>query len=116
MTEWHRFAFAGRMQKPVLNIFEDKEVVDAMGSNLDMALSLAILMHYHEVDPIKLEHIFGTLCNFSYNGDIRMRYKMENPDKVKNIVKGSLNELHDLYESRLQDMEIQGILNILPDK
>jgi hypothetical protein len=45
-----------------------------------------------------------------------MRYKMENPDKVKNIVKGSLTELHNLYESRLQIMESQGILKILPDR
>jgi hypothetical protein len=30
LTKWKRFAFAGRMQKPVLNIFEDKEVVEAL--------------------------------------------------------------------------------------
>ena len=51
-----------------------------------MALNLAILLNYHAVDPIPIEQLFGTLCNFSYKGDIRMRWKMENPDKVKNIV------------------------------
>ena len=82
---------AGRMQKPVLDIFEDPEVKKAQDQNIEMAITLAILLHYHEQRLVPLEQLFGTLCNFSYKGDIRMRYKMENPDKVKNIVKGQLN-------------------------
>ena len=70
-----------------------------------MALNLAILLNYHAVDPIPIEQLFGTLCNFSYKGDIRMRWKMENPDKVKNIVQGSISELNQVYSDRLIQMQ-----------
>ena len=36
-------------------------------------------------------------------GDIRMKYKMENPDKVRNLVEGSYSELTDLYFPLLLD-------------
>ena len=58
--------------------------------------------------------IFTTLCNFSYNGDIRMRYKMENPDKVLNIVKGQYEGLVDIYTEHLKSLEAAGILQIKP--
>ena len=93
------------MQKPVLNIFEDDDVLEALDQNLETAISLAILLHFHEYDAVPLHKIFETLCNFSYKGDIRMRYKMENPDKVKNIVKGSMNELEALYLPKLEEMD-----------
>jgi hypothetical protein len=38
-----------------------------------------------------------TICQLSYKGDIRMKLKMENPNKVKNIVIGSFEGLNQLY-------------------
>ena len=90
MLRWEKFALAGRMQKPILNIVEDDEVVKALEQNRDNAFNLALLLHFHRVDPVEVVDLYHTLCNFSYNGDIRMRWKMENPDKVRNIVAGSL--------------------------
>jgi hypothetical protein len=89
------------MQKPILNLFEDSEVLEAQNQNLMQALNLAILLNYHRLDSVDLSEIFLTLCNFSYKGDIRMRWKMENPDKVKNIVQGSLEGLCHLYSPYL---------------
>lgn len=51
-----------------------------------------------------------TICQFSYKGDIRMRMKLENPNKVKNIVDGSKEGLNQLYIPRLIDLEEKGIL------
>jgi translocator assembly and maintenance protein 41 len=112
LTHWDRFALAGRMQKPILTIFEDPEVVKASEHNLMVALNLAMLLNYHRLDSVDLEEIFLTLCNFSYKGDIRMRWKMENPDKVKNIVEGSLDGLIELYKPNLLEMENKGILSL----
>lgn len=48
---------------------------------------------YDKLEPITMQEFFEILCAFSFKGDIRMRYKMENPMKVKNIVSGSLEQL-----------------------
>ena len=56
-----------------------------MQSNLSSALNLAVFMHFHE-QQVSLEELFTTIVAFSMKGDIRMRYNMENPDKVKNLV------------------------------
>jgi hypothetical protein len=56
-----------------------------MEENLINALNLAVFLNYHH-DEISVEELFMTLCNFSYKGDVRMSMKMENPDKVKNVV------------------------------
>ena len=53
---------------------------------MDNALALAIILNFHELENVNLVDLFETICNFSYKGDIRMDWKMENPNKVKNIV------------------------------
>ena len=40
-------------------------------------------------------------------GDIRMRYKMENPNKIANLVEGSFKELTDLYLPLLLEMQAE---------
>ena len=113
LLEWKRFALAGRMQKPILNIFEDSEVLKAQEKNRDNAINLALLQSFHEVEPVNVFDIYLKLCNFSYKGDIRMRWKMENPDKVKNIVQGSFDGLQAIYGPRLLDYSKQGLLRIV---
>lgn len=86
LTTWDSFGLAGRMQKPVLPfILNSQQLDDALQLNLKHAMNLAILFNYHQQE-VTLEQLFMTLCAFSYKGDIRMRFKMENPDKVKNLV------------------------------
>ncbi len=50
-----------------------------MAINHMNALNTALLMLYDKTDPIPLEEFFEILCAFSYKGDIRMKFKMENP-------------------------------------
>ena len=57
--------------------------------------------------------VLTTLVNFSYKGDIRMRWKMENPDKVKNLVIGSFKPLVEMYTPFLAELESQGILQTI---
>ena len=40
-------------------------------------------------------------------GDIRMKYKMENPNKIGNLVEGSFKELTDLYLPLLLELQAE---------
>lgn len=93
LTNWSTFAFAGRLQKPVLPFINDnKNVENAIKVNRNQALNMAILMNYHKLELDMME-LATTICQLSYKGDIRMSFKMENPNKVKNIVIGSYDGL-----------------------
>jgi hypothetical protein len=61
-----------------------------------MALMLAVFMHYQK-DRATIEELLQTIVGFSYKGDIRMRVKMENPQKVANLVKGNQQQLTEIY-------------------
>ena len=67
------------------------------------------------MDEIPLFAIFEKLCNFSYKGDIRMRWKFENAKKVENIVQGSYSGLVDLYTPFLEEMEYEGLIFLVRD-
>ena len=112
LTEWNRFALAGRMQKPILTVIEDPEISKTQELNRDMALTLALLLTYHRRDVIDIFDIYHKICNFSFNGDIRMRWKMENPNKVRNIVQGSFEQFQHVYGPRLQKLEKSELLKI----
>lgn len=97
LVAWHKFAFAGRLHKPVLPfIEEDTSFTESVEINRDQALNLSVLLNFHKLE-MTMEDLATTICSLSYNGDIRMRLKMENPDKVKNIVQGSYEGLCHLY-------------------
>ncbi len=113
LREWRAFALAGRLHKPVLPFIEDSALIaEAIDFNRDQALNLALLLNYQKLQ-ITTEDIAMTICEFSYKGDIRMRFKMENPNKVKNIVAGSMQGLYELYgpqSSRMKALENQGLV------
>ena len=52
------------------------------------------------------------LCEFSYKGDIRMRWKMENPNKVTNIVKGQIEGLSKIYRPLLEELQSEEIITL----
>ena len=57
-------------------------------------------MHYDKQD-LHIMDLYNTICGLSYKGDIRMNMKMENPNKIKNIVIGSLEGLEFIYRPKL---------------
>ena len=69
-----------------------------------MALNLAIFLNYH-LDEITFKDLMMSLCSLSMKGDLRMKSNMENPDKIKNIVEGSIQELGDLYIPLILELE-----------
>lgn len=91
-------------------IEESDSVSEAIETNRDMALNLAVLMLLNQVKPVHLMDLYNELCYFSYRGDIRMKFKAENPRKVKNIVVGSYEGLNRLYMPRLLKLEREGIV------
>ena len=70
------------------------------------------MMKYHETKPISMDDFLHTICEFSYRGDIRLKYKMENPNKVRNLVEGSRAQLTQLYLPILLEFQEQGHLSI----
>jgi len=97
LINWDGFAFAGRLHKPVLPFIEDDQsFANAMDVNRDQALNLALLLNFDK-PHIDMLDLAITICYLSYKGDIRMKFKMENPNKVKNIVIGSFDGLNILY-------------------
>ncbi|CDW81185.1 UNKNOWN [Stylonychia lemnae] len=113
LISWNAFAFAGRLQKPILTFIneqENQEVHLANEKNRDMALNQAIFMNFHQQKNVHLMDLYTDLCSLSYRGDIRMRFKMENPNKVKNVVLGSFDLLNEVYQPRLKNLVNDGIL------
>ena len=107
LTEWENFALAGRLQKPVLPfVSESVDVKDAMNKNAQMALNLALFLNVHKTE-VSLEELFTTIVGLSFHGDIRMQYKMENPNKIGNLVAGSMDSLTDLYLPKLLEMQAE---------
>jgi mitochondrial translocator assembly and maintenance protein 41 len=113
LNNWTKFALAGRMQKPILTLIEDPEIKQAEINNLKSAMSLALILHFDKVDQVNMLELLTTLCNFSYKGDIRMRWKMENPNKVKNIVLGQLEGLNDLYLPFMRELQDRNVVQLV---
>ena len=63
-------------------------------------------MNYDQTS-MSLEELFTTIVAFSMKGDIRMKYNMENPNKVKNLVQGSFKELSELYLPLILEMQAE---------
>ena len=81
----------------MLPFIEDNEsFAQAMEVNRDSALNLALLLNFDK-QSVDMLDLGITICQLSYKGDIRMKLKMENPNKVKNIVIGSFQGLNQLY-------------------
>ena len=47
-------------------------------------------------EKISLDELLEQICKLSYQGDVRTLF-VENPNKIKNIVKGSKQALMDIY-------------------
>ena len=97
LNNWENGYMAGRMQKSVKVIKGSKEIRDAIKRNRENALRVSLLLL--DTNNLTIEGLHQKICSLSYDGDIRMRFKMENPNKVIDIAKGSKEELTEIYTS-----------------
>lgn len=87
LKEWTTFYLSGRLHKPVLTLLPPpSSLSSALSTNSHSALSLALLL----LPPSFTEDaLWEQIAGLSYSGDPRMSVPgAENPEKVKNIVKG----------------------------
>ena len=96
LYSWKNCYLAGRMQKPIAIIKSDESLNNAIMANRLNALRAA-LMSLSNTNPTK-EELYNKICSLSYNGDLRMRFNMENPHKVADIVNGSFDEFSEMYD------------------
>ncbi len=98
MTTWESFYVPGRFQKPLLPVVINPEVETLLWNNRMGAVIAAACFVPEETDCFDL---YMNLCSLSYFGDSRM-YIAENPEKVRNIVTGSYDRIHEIYLPVLQ--------------
>lgn len=91
---WTTFYLAGRLQKPVEVVLDDKRVAAAMEANRRAALAASAIAHGPLVDRPR---IFEAVASLSYAGDIRWAIGAENPEKVRSIVHGALPRFEEVY-------------------
>lgn len=86
---------------------------DALEINKRNALALGILtmpkMQFTLMD------LFLSITSLSYKGDIRMKFKAENPNKVKNIVEPNFEHFLDYYEPHINQFEKDGVIQYQDD-
>lgn len=92
---WDNFYLAGRCQKSV-DVIKSTQLLDqAIIHNRLNALKIALLLS--EKKEISKIELYELLCSLSFIGDWRKILHVENANKVKNIVNGSLEELENIY-------------------
>lgn len=94
LCTWDNMFLVGRFHKPILDVMSNETVRQVIAKNRDRAFRVACILSNPVTDK---ESIFRMLCGLSYLGDARMRIA-ENPNKVRNIVKGNLPNLENIYK------------------
>lgn len=91
---WDSFYMPGRFQKVVFPIIETDGLKEAIKINRKNALIIAAYLLNSEY--LNKKELLNMICSLSYLGDTRMKFA-ENPNKIKNIVNGSYEELLKIY-------------------
>ena len=99
METWSSFYVPGRLQKPVYEICTNDRIDGLLYQNRRAAIVAAACFLPQETTCFEL---YMKLCSLSYYGDSRM-YVAENPEKVRNIVTGSYDSIHEIYEPIIGD-------------
>lgn len=101
LTEWYSLYVAGRLHKPVSVAKDDPVLSQAVRTNRNAALHAALLVMDNGVDAKQRfteRDLYESITRLSYNGDIRMKLRAENPNKVRNIVLGQRDQFRSVYE------------------
>ncbi|TXT08947.1 hypothetical protein VHUM_02421 [Vanrija humicola] len=103
LENWTTLYVAGRLHKPVLTLALNPELRPALDVNTHSALALALIQLPPGKEFSELA-LWEQIAGISYSGDPRMSVPgAENPEKVKNIVRGEgvLDGFRALYGPHL---------------
>jgi mitochondrial translocator assembly and maintenance protein 41 len=121
LTEWKYLYAAGRLQKPVIELFESQKTRLENLTNRLMALKLAALVNKISSavpDLREWEILLKTIIELSYKGDIRM-FIAENPLKVQKILASQFDPLLEIYKPLYPQIEMtafpKSFCNYLPE-
>ncbi|CAD6574846.1 MAG: Mitochondrial translocator assembly and maintenance protein 41 [Tremellales sp. Tagirdzhanova-0007] len=106
LEEWDTLYVGGRLHKPVLPLKTSASLDPYLSSNLRSALYLSLLL-LSPSHPFSELALWEQIAGISYSGDPRMSVPgAENPEKVKNIVRGQggLDGFRRLYEGAMNSM------------
>ena len=104
LSIWDSFYVTGRMQKPIYTFKSTKDLDDVINSNRENVLLTSLLILNKE--KLDVYELFEMLCSLSYKGDIR--FIIENPNKVSNIVRGNIDELLSIYTKYDKYIKVDG--------
>lgn len=116
LLNWREFYVSARLQKPVMTIYNhddhsqpESRIFDkALEVNKQNAFALGLMMLPKPY--FTLMDAFLSVAQLSYIGDIRMNFKAENPNKVKNIVEPNFEHFMDYYEDVINRFEEEKII------
>lgn len=95
LLNWDTLYLAGRMHKPIAVVVNDPYVSVCQQINLTNAIRLAIIMT--NKPKISKYDLFMSIASVSYLGDPRLKFRGENPNKVRNIVDNQYDQFDKLY-------------------
>ncbi len=112
LLNWRTFYLAGRFQKEMYAAKGDPDIERANEINKQNALVLGLLLVDYEYPTI--DELYENICSLSYMGDVRKNFNAEDPNKIKNIVKGSKDFLNREYRDKtsLFKVDEEGVLDI----
>lgn len=84
LRNWDSLYASGRMQKPFVVLHSDGSIAEANEVNIANAVKASLLLLPHQFTE---NDFLETYAGISYMGDIRVKLRAENPDKVGNIGK-----------------------------
>eukprot|EP00850_Spirogloea_muscicola_P009827 SM000056S17945 [mRNA] locus=s56:187015:190168:- [translate_table: standard] len=108
LVTWSNLYVAGRLQKPVKHLVDNRGICKLNRLNVQSALAAALLLlpqHFSE------EELYLAVCQLSYLGDIRM-YFAEDRKKVERIVQGNPGGFRQLYGLPARHLAAVGLLDM----
>lgn len=101
LTDWDTLYLAGRLHKPCKILHEEPNIRLANQRNLLSAVRCALLL----LPPAFTEkELYSTIAGLSYQGDPRMHYGSENPNKIDNIVTHQIRNFRLLYHDLIMSL------------
>lgn len=127
LKEMRTTTFFGRLSKPI-HLFKTNPIIEeAVENNRCNILYISLILMGKQ--SFFLDDLLYKICSLSYMNDVREIFKCENPNKIKNIVLSSYDELKEIYlrinekyhffifdeESQLITLSISNLLEKTPD-